>query len=160
MTKPRSPSLEAALPRLLPLAIAWAEALAREVVESGTPLDGPGLVLARAVGVREPEQVRLARVAALPVPEHPGLRAAALETGLAGPGMVGLTLGHSVLLCRGHESECLLAHELRHVHQYEAAGSIAAFLAEYLRQIVEVGYANAPFEIDARTYESANGRIP
>lgn len=46
-----------------------------------------------------------------------------------------------------------VSHELRHVHQYEQHGSIAAFLRVYLRQIVEVGYANAPLEADARAHE-------
>ena len=42
---------------------------------------------------------------------------------------------------------------LTHVYQYEKAGSIAAFLPQYLQQIAIVGYANAPFEIDAREHE-------
>ena len=46
-----------------------------------------------------------------------------------------------------------LSHEFRHVYQYEAAGSIAAFLPVYLQQIVAFGYANAPFEADARAHE-------
>lgn len=49
----------------------------------------------------------------------------------------------------------LLSHEYRHVHQYEAAGSIAAFLRRYLQQIAEVGYERAPYEIDARQWERA-----
>jgi hypothetical protein len=39
------------------------------------------------------------------------------------------------------------------VHQYEAAGSIAAFLPLYLQQIVLYGYERAPFEVDARAHE-------
>ena len=75
-------------------------------------------------------------------------------TGLLGPNMVGLTLGYAVLVCRGHEATPrLLSHEFRHVHQYEIAGSIAAFLPGYLHQIVAYGYANAPLEIDARNHE-------
>ena len=68
--------------------------------------------------------------------------------------MIGLTLGYAVLICRGHESRPrLLSHEFRHVYQYEAAGSIAAFLPAYLEQIVAFGYFNAPLEADARTHE-------
>jgi len=96
----------------------------------------------------------MAFVESLPLPEDEMLRRAALETGLLGPGMVGLTLGYSVLICRGHDSLRLLSHEFRHVHQYEQAGSIAAFLPVYLRQVATVGYSNAPFEIDARAYET------
>jgi hypothetical protein len=65
--------------------------------------------------------------------------------------MIGLTLGYAVLVCRDHEARPrVLSHEFRHVHQYEVAGSIAAFLPGYLQQIVAHGYANAPLEIDAR----------
>jgi hypothetical protein len=39
------------------------------------------------------------------------------------------------------------------VHQYEEAGSIAAFLATYLEQIVTFTYAHAPLELDARRHE-------
>jgi len=46
-----------------------------------------------------------------------------------------------------------LAHECRHVYQYEAVGSIAAFLAVYLEQIAKVGYWDAPFQQDARSHE-------
>jgi hypothetical protein len=67
--------------------------------------------------------------------------------------MAGLTLGHAVFVRRGHDSWRLLSHEFRHVHQYEQAGSIAAFLPVYLQQIVQFGYANCPLEIDARNHE-------
>lgn len=135
------------------MAIQWAEERAREVAESGTPLDDRGFEMARAVGVQRPERIRLALVQAIPLPEHPGLRAAARQAGLLGPDTRGLTLGYSVLLRRGHDSPRLRSHEFRHVHQYETAGSIAAFLPLYLRQILELGYDDAPFEIDARAHE-------
>lgn len=51
------------------------------------------------------------------------------------------------------ESVRLVTHELRHVHQYETAGSIAAFLPVYLQQILDYGYAHAPLEMDARAHE-------
>ncbi len=144
------------LPRLLPKAIAWAEAQAAQVANLGRSMDDSEMQLARRVGVTQPERVRVASVDALPLPEDPELRAAALQTGLLGPGMVGLTLGHSVLICRGHETKRLLSHELRHVHQYEQAGSIAMFLPGYLQQIVTFGYAAAPLEQEARAHEVAD----
>jgi hypothetical protein len=39
------------------------------------------------------------------------------------------------------------------VPDYEAAGSIGAFLPEYLSQMVNFGYDAAPFELDARDHE-------
>lgn len=147
--------LRAALPLLLPGVIAWAEARSREVAATGRLLSEAGTAIARAVGVQRPELIRVAVVDSLPLPEDPTLRAAALQTGLLGPGMVGLTLGYSVLVCSGHETVRLLSHEFRHVHQYEKWGSIAAFLPVYLQQIVEFGYASAPLEIDAQAHEQA-----
>ena len=145
--------LQTDLPLLLPKAIAWAEAQATEVKRTGCPLNDSGLDLARKVGVGQPEHVRVAVVKALPMPDDPGLRDAAQQMGLLGPNMHGLTLGYSVFICQGHETTRLLSHELRHVYQYEQAGSIAAFLRAYLPQVIEVGYSQAPFELDAKAHE-------
>jgi hypothetical protein len=145
--------LRAALPLLLSRAVAWAEACAREAAAKGVALTEAGTDIARRVGVQRPELIRVAVGDSLPLPEDPTLRAAALQTGLLGPAMAGLTFGYSVFVVRGQESMRLLSHEFRHVYQYEAHGSIAAFLPVYLQQVVEVGYENAPYEFDARAHE-------
>lgn len=148
--------LHAALPLLVPKAIAWAESQCSSIAEEGQPLNDALLALARSVGVSHPELIRVAEISSLPLPEDPELRQAALATGLLGPGMVGLTLGYGVYICHGHGNVRLLSHEFRHVHQYEQAGSIAGFLPAYLEQIVTVGYDKAPFEVDARAHEMHN----
>lgn len=142
------------LPRLLPRAIAWAEDRAAKAAAAGTPLNASELEIARAVGVASPERVRVEMVGdRLPMPDDADLHAAAVQAGLMGPGMVGLTLGHAIFICRGHKTRRLLSHELRHVHQYEQHGSIAGFLPIYLQQVIEVGYSDAPLERDAREHE-------
>lgn len=145
--------LKTALPLLLPLAIEWAEAASSDAANSGRPLDGAERELARRVGVQHPHLIRVSIVDEMPRPSHPMLQTAAVAAGFLGSGTAGLTLGYSVLVRRGEVSARLLSHEFRHVFQYEQAGSIAAFLPVYLRQIVEVGYAEAPFEIDACRHE-------
>ena len=145
--------LRVLLPRLMPRAIAWAELLAAEVASKGMPLDTSGLSVARMVGVQRASSIRVLMVDRLPLPDDPELRAVALHTGLLGPTMAGLTLGHSILICHGQMSRRLLSHECRHVFQYEHAGSIAAFLPLYLETIVQVGYWNSPYEQDARAHE-------
>jgi hypothetical protein len=153
MTNPAIRHLERELPVLLPAAIAWAEAIARDGLARGEPLDDDGVRLARSVGVRRVEAIRVNAVDQFPVPEDMALRQAAMQVGLLDP--LGLTLGYAVFLRRGHEgSERLLRHEFRHVQQCERLGSLAAFLAEYLLQIVQVGYARAPLELDARAHET------
>ena len=142
------------LPKLLPGAITWAEARANKAAEVGSPLTPDEQSIARTVGVTKPELVRIEMVDdRLPVPDDPVLRAAAIQAGLLGPGMVGLTLGHSIFICRGHKTCRLVSHELRHVYQYEQHGSIAAFLPVYLAQVLQAGYQNAEFERDARAHE-------
>lgn len=143
------------MPRLLPKAVAWVQEESRRFLASGAPLDERGIELARHAGVRAPDRVRVSVVDAMPHPTDPELREAALQAGLLGPDTIGLTLEHAVLIRSGFESEALLAHELRHVHQYECYGSIAAFLSVYLPQIVQFGYRDAPLEADAREHKRA-----
>lgn len=144
------------LARLMPRAIAWAEAMAAHGASAGEPLDASALSDAKTVGVQKPQKVRVLMVDRLPLPSDSELQAAALQTGLLGPTMAGLTLGHSILIRHGQMSRRLLSHECRHVFQYEQAGSIAAFLPFYLQSIVQVGYCESPFEKDARAYELAD----
>lgn len=89
----------------------------------------------------------------MPVPGDRALQSAAIEAGLLGPDAVGLTLGYAIFVRCGYQTRRLLSHELRHVHQYEQYGSVAAFLPVYLRQVIEMGYRDAPFEMDARAHE-------
>ncbi|MFQ5799643.1 MAG: hypothetical protein ACE5H0_13260 [Bacteroidota bacterium] len=145
--------LRTLLPQLLPDAIAWAELQAKHVADVGRNLNSGELDLARAVGVQHPELIRVKLVDQLPLPEEPTLRQAALQTGLLGPGMVGLTLGYSIFIVQGYDTARLLSHECRHVYQHEVFGSIAKFLPVYLDQIVNVGYRDAPLEQDARAHE-------
>ena len=74
--------LQAALPTLLPKAIAWAEEQARQVASSGRELNELEREVARGAGVAQPERIRVALVDTLPLPEDPDLRdATALEYG-------------------------------------------------------------------------------
>ena len=142
--------LATVLPQLLPRAIEWAEVRSAEVLGKGVVLPPDRLALARAVGVVQPEKIRVSLVDRLPLPEDPELREAAIQSGLLGPDMVGITFGYAIYMCKGHATNRLLSHECRHVYQYEVAGSIASFLPLYLQQIVSHGYKQAPFEVDAR----------
>jgi hypothetical protein len=145
--------LRESLPFITPLAIEWAERVSAAAAVSSPTLSAGGLEIARRVGVKQPERVRVAVAKELPFPDHPALQAAATQTGLLGPHTAGLTLGYTVFIREGFLDVRLLSHELRHVAQYEEAGSIANFLPLYLAQIAEVGYEAAPFEVDARNHE-------
>ena len=148
------------LPTLLPKAIKWAEAEARLALALGRKLTVFQASMALKAGVTDPQHIRISSVRKMPLPDDPLLRMAAEQTGLLGPGTQGLTLGYSVIVKEGFEATYLLAHEFRHVFQYEQAGSIAAFLPVYLRQILEFGYEQAPLEVDARSFERLAEQFP
>jgi hypothetical protein len=145
--------LASALPRLMPKAIAWAEAQSSEIAKSGAPLTNLQLRLAHLVGVQESERVRILEVTEISRPEDPELRQAAEAAGLLGPHTIGLTLGYGIFIVAGYSTNRLVSHECRHVYQYEVAGSIREYLPVYLHQIASVGYEAAPFEVDARAHE-------
>lgn len=148
-----SVDLKTLLPVLLPRAIEWATTHSEEILKEGRPLSAEGIKLATAVGVSFPAKVRVSEVTTLPIPSDPQLRNIALETGLLGPGIIGLTLGYGIYIRSGCFSNKLISHECRHVYQYETAGSIDKFLPMYLQQVAMYGYRDAPFEIDARMHE-------
>lgn len=146
-------NIEAELRRLLPKAIQWAEQEESHALKSGSPLSNEFVGVARRVGVTAPESTRIMTLDHLPWPSDPELSTVANQTGVLGPGMVGLTLGYAVFILAGHETIRLITHECRHVYQYESHGGISGFFPIYLSQIVQHGYHDAPMEIDARNHE-------
>lgn len=144
------------LPVLAPLAVAWAQRMQAEALVRGAPLAPQLRELARSVGVSDPSRVRIVVVDRVPMPDDPMLKAAALRVGMSQESASGLTLGHAIFVRRGDEHDArLLTHELRHVAQYEAAGGVAPFLARHLADLVQHGYEDSPYEIDARAHERA-----
>ena len=141
------------LPILLPMAIKWAEEHSEKIQKEGHPLNAEQIEIAKKVGVTNPEKVKVLEVPEFPIPTDPKLNKAATQIGFFSEDMKGLTLGHSIYICQGHNTARLLSHELRHVYQYETFGSIPAFLVEYLKQIVLVGYENSLLEQDAKQHE-------
>jgi hypothetical protein len=141
------------LQTLLPLAIKWAEEHSEIIQKQGTSLTTKQVEIAKQVGVTNTDKIRILEVPKIPIPENEKLSEAATQIGFINEEMKGLTLGHSIYICDGHNVTRLLSHELRHVYQYEAFGSIPQFLVEYLKQIVLVGYENSLLEQDARKHE-------
>jgi len=136
--------------KLLPLACQWAEEQERVILQRGVMLTG-SLAQARDVGVAHPEQVRLLRVDAIPIPEHPELAVAAVATGLISATTAGLTLRYGIFI----RSDCwgqgrLVKHELVHTSQYERLGGFKPFLKAYLGECLTIGYPNGPLEMEAR----------
>ena len=151
--------IKALLPVLLPRAIDWCDRLSARAGAAGSPLKAAAISDARAVGVEQPEKIRVLVVDEIPTPDDALLAAAASFVGFLGSETAGLALGYSILVRRGRLSRRLLSHECRHVAQFEQTPSLAAFLTTYLNEIVSVGYNDCSFEVDARALELPNADL-
>ena len=135
---------------LLPLAAAWATEQEQEILRDGVLLSAGEIADACAIGVKEPDRVRLLRIEVIPRPTQPQLRAACDAIDFLTPATRGLTLGHGIFI----RSDCwrdrsLVVHELAHVAQYERLGGILPFLRRYLFECLTMGYAATPLEQEA-----------
>jgi hypothetical protein len=140
---------------LLPLATEWATFLAASSIREGIPLDDQQQKIAVRAGVKRPDAVRIFEVDEFPLPSDPVLAKNASALGVLGKNTAGMAIGHAIIVRTECFNQRIIAHELRHVHQYEQAGSIAAFLEQYLRELAIHGYAAAPLEIDALDFEAS-----
>ena len=122
-----SESLLAQFDALLPLAAAWATEQEQEILRDGVSLSTGEIADACAIGVKEPDRVRLLRIEVIPRPTQPQLRAACDAIDFLTPATRGLTLGHGIFI----RSDCwrdrlLVVHELVHVAQSQVP--VASFL--------------------------------
>ncbi len=114
------------------------------------PLSEQETADAKAVGVCEPERVRLLALARVPMPRDLTLKTAATAIQFLTPATCGLTLRYGIFIrsdCWGDRN--LVAHELAHTAQYERLGGIEPFLRQYLSECLTIGYPDAPMEQEA-----------
>jgi hypothetical protein len=83
---------------ILPLAVEWAEAKEKVILEHGTVLSLQYMKDAKSVGVKYPERVRICEVPQIPIPKHPILRAAAEATQLISPATIGIALRYVIFI--------------------------------------------------------------
>ena len=144
---------QSTLPRmdeLLSLAAEWALEQQQRVLCEGVPLSESEMADAKAIGVRNPERVRLLRVDSIPVPVHPMLRAAAASMNFINAAPSGLALENGIFIRSDHwRDRDLIAHELVHTAQYQRLGGVGPFLQTYIAQCATVGYRQAPLELEA-----------
>ncbi|MEO7478600.1 MAG: hypothetical protein ABIT64_05125 [Lysobacteraceae bacterium] len=143
------PSAEviAQVDRLMPGVIALIESTEADAMARGRPLDAAEIALARSVGVAAPERVRVIEESSQPGHEQPALAALIHLLGEHNPRRWGLTVRYGIVF-KSHPTKHLLAHELRHVAQYERLG-LTGFARRYLTEMLVVGYAQSPLETDA-----------
>lgn len=139
--------------KLLPQYISWAITTDQEGIKIGIPLDQEELLLAKEIGVKFPEKVRVIYVDEVPYPyENEQLKKMGLSLGFIGDSIINeaQVFGYSIYVRKDLKfTFSKLAHELVHVMQIERTGSFSLYSLQYLTDLAEYGYSKAPLEVEA-----------
>lgn len=134
----------------LPWVTWWAWRMERRVLREGRPLSDAEAAAAAAVGVRQPERIRLTVVPEVPMPGFRWMQRLAARFGFDGSGTSGMALRYGILVRAGSDGNAqLLLHECVHTAQYERIGSLCGFLRRYLVECLRDGYAHSALEREA-----------
>ena len=139
------------VPLILPPACAWITRHERRILEVGIPLTAAQIADAKAVGLLEPERVRLLALPVVPMPLASLARFARPLVGTSFDQTSGLTARYGIYLRKEVAGDRrLITHELTHTAQYERLGGIQQFLRQYLTECLTTSYYTAPLEEEAR----------
>ncbi|MEO0343253.1 MAG: hypothetical protein AAF198_07435 [Pseudomonadota bacterium] len=123
--------------------------LEAHALEVGRPLSPQGIKLARSLGVRNPEKVRI--VIVKKIPKTNTAERIIQATPLVNPGTViaGLAAGYGIFLAEGYGDKIwVLAHELVHTAQFERYG-MEEMTRRYLTESVVLRDRLIPLEREA-----------
>lgn len=133
--------------------VKWAEGVEARGQAAGTPLDPDQARLAAEIGIKHPEKVRIVFVDEVPFPtENPEIKLAGEKFGFVGPGIVNnaQAFGYTIWVRNGFTLDRpRLAHELVHVMQIERSSSFAAYVGQYVSELIQYGHEKSPLELEA-----------
>ena len=137
---------------ILPQYINWASDTEAAGVQQGEPLNAAQLEIAKEIGIKQPEKVRLVYVDVVPFPYHnPMLKLVGEATGFIGEGVINnaQVFGYSIYVRKDYPlTTPKLAHELVHVLQIERA-SLKQVITQHFADLLKYGYDNSPLEREA-----------
>ena len=137
---------------LMPEIESWVEEQQHLVLTSGFSLSPNGLHCAISLGIRKPLNVRVLHVRSMPYPSHNGVRILAEQLGVITPKTQGMTFFYGIMVRNDTWYDpVLLAHQLKHVQQYERMGGIHVFLKRFVAECFLHGCDSAPLEVEARS---------
>jgi hypothetical protein len=134
---------------LTPLALQWLNETEADLLGKGRALSEAEVSMARTVGVKLPERVRVVVLPQFPQPSNKTLLTATIKYGLGNAAEGGRTMDYVIMLKEKYAKErWLLAHELAHVSQQEQMGR-EAFVRRFIAERELMGYRRAPLELQA-----------
>lgn len=140
--------------KFLPMALKWYEEVEAQMLPQGRPLSESEKVVARKLGVLQPERVRIVVLEKFPMPENQELRVEAERYGIGSFLEGGRTFGYAIMLKpRYAETSTIITHELAHVGQHDRLGRVS-FVRRYITELEMMGYTRSPLELDAYQKQS------
>jgi len=128
----------------------WADEQEKTICSLGRALTSAEIEIAKKVGVRVPEKIRVLILPRIPFPEDPKIQEIGAKVGLTAERSGALTLHYGIFM-RADQAHLtgIWPHEFRHVAQYECFGSIKNFMFFYLKELLHFNYGGGPLEVDA-----------
>lgn len=144
-----SPQVLEKIELLFPLAFSWYQSVEAEYISHGRALSDQEIVIARKLGVTNPENVRIVVLTEFPLPSNSELLSESRRFGFGSTNERGRTNGYVIMLKpEVAQDATVIAHELVHVSQVERLGR-RAFVKRYLLELEVLGYARSPLELEA-----------
>lgn len=153
------------LPTIVPLASHWVTSVEKDLWNFSRPLTPDETADAIAMGISQPDKIRVAIVERLPEPSAE-LKHLAEQLRILTSRTESFICGRTILIkTHAPDQAKIILHELAHALQIERSGGVQAFLRKYFEQCLDYGNENCPMEIEVRTVAdrvlaSRAGNIP
>jgi hypothetical protein len=135
---------------LLPKVGEWLESQENNIISIGRYLTPEELAIAKRIGIKNYHIIRVYESSVVPNPSDIVLNELGKQIGLISTNTSGICFRYGIFI---HENtidkKAVLTHELIHTLQYERFGSIKAFITQYLKECIEVGYHQCDLEKEA-----------
>lgn len=141
---------QASIKKLLPKVCDWLEQQENAIISQGRLLTSDEQSIAREIGVKNYDIVRVWMSKEVPSPNDALLLQLAKQIGFLNSNTQGICFRYGIFIHKQTiNPKEVLAHELIHTLQYERFGSIEAFITQYLSECIEVGYHLSNLEKEA-----------